>query len=932
MRWDITVECRFFNNAAPVSIPDHSVIAWKINVMSMVTKSPATHDDAPEGSHFDKFDLTAATDSFLSAPGILQKINTAIVSLEGSFRTQTDIDIVYDNWCSIIRDQMYTELPYKRIQVGVSNKKRRFSKPWWNIQLTDMWNNVCEYERRWLRCNVKTERSRFKVDYVNCRKSFDRAVQRTKRVYWYNLQKQLTQECNEGTNEFWKTIGRVGLGQSKSRKIPMEVVLEDGTISRDCKDVLEKWKHEFCSLLNAKPNDAQQTTNTFANVMPAERLDPLFYEHISLFEVTKAICDAKKGKACGFDSIPVEVLCNDASVSFLHVLFNVCFDKGMVPSSWGKCIINPIPKSSTADPRDPLSYRGISLASAMYKLYCSILNNRISSWSESNGKLVDEQNGFRKARSTIDHVSTLTNIIETRKKKKLSTFCAFIDFRKAYDCIDRDLLWNKLGSIGIGGKLLTAVRSLYASVTSCVRVNNLTTDWFDVTCGLRQGCCLSPLLFNLFINDLALRIKSLGKGVPVDDELLSILLYADDIVLVAENASDLQLMLDCLNEWCGHNSMSINASKSNVIHFRPNATQKSNHDFRCGIYNLLIADKYTYLGITLNEYLDYSLTAKAVAQSASRALGLLIAKFKCMGGMPYDVFTRLYDSLVWPVISYGASIWGTKSFSCIAAVQNRAMRFFLGTGKYTPNAAVCGDMGWEPTHIKQWKSVCLYWHRMVHLDGSRINKRVFCWSDRNAGRGCKNHNFLVKEKFKKAGLESFCNIRENFSRNALISQVIEATKTEFVDDWFNTVNSESGRSGNGRNKLRTYRLFKSEFKVETYCKLLMPYSHRSAFARFRCGVAPIRLETGRYEHLAVEQRLCHFCNVVEDEPHVILEYSHYEDLRRVLFSRAAVILPNFNDLNANEKISFLFSNPDMIRICAKTCFKILQKRNATFYR
>ena len=63
-----------------------------------------------------------------------------------------------------------------------------------------------------------------------------------------------------------------------------------------------------------------------------------------------------------------------------------------------------------------------------------------------------------------------------------------------------------------------------------------------------------------------------------------------------------------------------------------------------------------------------------------------------MGGMPYDVFTRLYDSLVWPVISYGAYIWGTKSFSCIAAVQNRAMRFFLGTGKYTPNAAVCGDM------------------------------------------------------------------------------------------------------------------------------------------------------------------------------------------------------------------------------------------------
>ena len=69
--------------------------------------------------------------------------------------------------------------------------------------------------------------------------------------------------------------------------------------------------------------------------------------------------------------------------------------------------------------------------------------------------------------------------------------------------------------------------------------------------------------------------------------------------------------------------------------------------------------------------------------------------------MTYDVFTKLYDTLVWPVISYGASIWGAKSFSCITAVQNGAMRLFLGTGKYTPTAAVSGDMGWNPALVKQ---------------------------------------------------------------------------------------------------------------------------------------------------------------------------------------------------------------------------------------
>ena len=480
---DLLSRVPVFSNAAPVSFPDHSVITWKIICDSLVDTPLCTHEDAPVGHQVDKFDLTSVPPSFLSRPDVLHKINMAIVSLEGSYRTQNDLDSVYDSWCSFIRDQMYAEVPYKRVQVGVNNKKRRFGKAWWNDQLTELWNNVCETERRWLKCNVKAEKSRFKSEYVHARKLFDREVQRAKRLYWYSCQKQLIEECNEGNDDFWKSIGRIGVGQAKTRRIPMEIVLEDGSISRDNTAMLDKWKHDFCSLLNENADNGPLVDDSTALQNGTERVEPFFNENITLFEVKKAIDDAKKGKACGIDAIPIEVLKNDATVSFLHALFNVCFDKGIVPSIWSKCIIKPIPKSSTADPRDPLSYRGISLASSIYKLYCSILNSRLSSWSETNGKLVDEQNGFRKSRSTIDHVSTLTYIIDTRKKNKLSTYCAFIDFRKAYDCINRNLLWSKLGNIGIGGKLLVAIKSLYASVSSCVRVNNLTTDWFSVTCG-----------------------------------------------------------------------------------------------------------------------------------------------------------------------------------------------------------------------------------------------------------------------------------------------------------------------------------------------------------------------------------------------------------------------------------------------------------------
>lgn len=102
----------------------------------------------------------------------------------------------------------------------------------------------------------------------------------------------------------------------------------------------------------------------------------------------------------------------------------------------------------------------------MYKLYSSVLNNRLYKWVEDNDKVVDEQNGFRKHRSTVDHLSSFTNLVDTRKRLNQSTFCAFIDLKMAYDFVDRDILWNKLKHIGINGPILNAFKSLYSSVSS----------------------------------------------------------------------------------------------------------------------------------------------------------------------------------------------------------------------------------------------------------------------------------------------------------------------------------------------------------------------------------------------------------------------------------------------------------------------------------
>ena len=183
-------------------------------------------------------------------------------------------------------------------------------------------------------------------------------------------------------------------------------------------------------------------------------------------------------------------------------------------------------------------------------------------------------------------------------------------------------------------------------------------------------------------------LKSFRIGINCNEDIVCILMYADDVVLLAETERDLQILMNALNDWCQTNDMIVNCSKSNIIHFRNPSVSKANFVFKCGDSTLQIVDRYTYIGLLLSEHLDFEMAAKFVAQSASRALGLLISKCKLAGGLPCNVYTKSYDSVVYPVISYGAGIWGYKSYSCINAVQNRAMRFFLGVGKYTPVAAL----------------------------------------------------------------------------------------------------------------------------------------------------------------------------------------------------------------------------------------------------
>ena len=345
----------------------------------------------------------------------------------------------------------------------------------------------------------------------------------------------------------------------------------------------------------------------------------------------------------------------------LTYLFEKIFRTCLAPTLWLRSLIKPIPKGSHLDQRLPVNFRSISLISTIGKLFSGLINKRISTFLENNDLLVDEQNGFRAKRSCEDHIFALSSILNVAKAKNQDTFACFVDFMKAFDSVHHKLLLHKLYNIGIRGNMYSMVKAMYTNATSAVQIKNFTTNWFPIETGIRQGDSLSPTLFAIFINDLALEIKEKHKGIKINDNLsVPILLYADDIILLASSAGELKNMLKTVYKWCIRWRLKVNSSKTKIMHFRSKKRPLTEETFYYGEQKLDIVPSYKYLGAIFDEHITFEECAKTLSKAAGRKLGHLFVMNRKLEGIGYKTFTRLYESRIDPVAFYASSVWGSK--------------------------------------------------------------------------------------------------------------------------------------------------------------------------------------------------------------------------------------------------------------------------------
>ena len=333
--------------------------------------------------------------------------------------------------------------------------------------------------------------------------------------FFWDFVRKLETRTREGDQTgFYKHLKTTKLEGKRDRSSAC-VKDHNGVLLRDVELISERWVRWFHTLLTAKslePNIAggldQWPENIPLGVQPTMR------------ELTDVIRSLANGKTVGPDGVSVELfkitLNGDPALCrrLLDIVVRI-WRRGEVPQQWKDAIIMILHKKN--DRTECGNYRGISLVAHAAKILLKIIAHRLSEYCECVGILQKEQSGFRPNRSTTDMMFVIRRLQELARKKRIPLYMCFIDLTKAYDSVDRTLLWTVLARFGVIQNMISVIRQLHDGMRPCVRLDDrVCSGWFAVKQGLRQRWVLAPLLFNIFfaavINLASTRFKP-DKGI-----------------------------------------------------------------------------------------------------------------------------------------------------------------------------------------------------------------------------------------------------------------------------------------------------------------------------------------------------------------------------------------------------------------------------------
>ena len=442
---------------------------------------------------------------------------------------------------------------------------------------------------------------------------------------------------------------------------------------------------------------------------------------------------------------------------------------------------------------------------------------------------------------------------------------------------------------------------MYNGIKSCVRYKNDESGYFPCLVGVRQGENLSPFLFSIFLNDLDDYFRDLN-GSPLrlvaqkcQDTLqiyleIFALLYADDTVIFAESTEKLQSALDIFDMYCKAWKLSINTNKTKVMIFSKRKTRQ-HFEFKLNDASLDIVDNYTYLGLLMKYNGTFNDAKVKLVDQAQKALFALYTKIRNLN-IPLDIQLQLFDSLIEPILLYGSEVWGFENSAIVERVHLQFCKRILGVRKSTPNFMVYGELGRFPLDINIKLRMISFFNRIMKNE-NKLSSVMFklMYQLQQDGIGTFKWVTSVQNIFDNCGL-SYIFFNQQYIDFSLFKPLIKQTlQDQFIQNWFSSI--ENSSRGN------FYGSLKKQFELEKYL-LRLPEKYRIWISKIRTCNINIPIETGRWNNIPREERICTLCDseLLGDEFHYlyICKNENISTLRRKLIPNYYTVTPSIHKM------------------------------------
>ena len=498
----------------------------------------------------------------------------------------------------------------------------------------------------------------------SCRTAFNNALNYCKKNETKMRKSKLLSTFSERNKiNFWKEINT--LKQTKNNVI---TCINNET---DPVKIAQIFSNKYEAILNNKRCQTKPQSYD-SSILNLHNKPQITREKIFPFTVKSSI--EKLNPAIGWDFIHTNHIKygGTALTHFLSRLFSSFIIHNHVPLDLMFGEIRPIIKDKLQDKCNSDNYRPIMNSSNFLKLFEYCILKKL----ENVFKIDPHQFGFRKNTGCIMAASVLKETVLTYNSAGSNVHCCFLDLTKAFDCVNFNILFTKLVDCDLSPFLVNILKTMFDSQYATVVFNNTKSNNWKINNGVRQGGILSPLLFNLYINNVISLIAEQQPGCSIDLYKTNIIGYADDVSVLAPSANGLQFLLDKLTSMLSDLGLVVNPKKSAYMIFRTKKYKKCLLHSNIFLNNecLKIVSEYKYLGIIFTDNLCWSNDFFRCSHTFVKQFNSIYHKFSYVD---INVMSFLFEAHC--TSFYGMEIWPNlkntnKEFGTLAITYHNAMK------------------------------------------------------------------------------------------------------------------------------------------------------------------------------------------------------------------------------------------------------------------